>query len=103
MALDQEQRRLISRDLADLCEYEAKDAMSESRIAADMVWRLSTTSSAELAKWAAEQRLEILRSLGVKSSQGQDDYAQIQKCIRELDGFIVRDPYAEYVDDEVEE
>ena len=103
MALDQEDRKWIGRDLAELCRYETDEVWSGRRVKADIEWCGDTTTTAEVVKYSAEQRLRLLSSLGVKSQRWQEHHVEIRKCIQRLDEFIERKPFDDWLEAEAEE
>ena len=103
MQLTYEDREQISCDFVRLSRFEMEEGMSKRAVAAEIYFCGSTTGSAETAKYSAEQRLRILNLLELRGDDWEDDRESIRECIQQLDGFIVRDPYAEWADPELEE
>ena len=103
MALDQEDLEQICADLVHLCQLETKEGMSARGVKEGMVFCGSTTESAEIAKYSAEQRLRILNLLELKADDREEHCDSIRKCIQRLDEFIELDPYEEWADPELEE
>ena len=87
MALDQEDKRLICMDLAQLCKYETEKAVSGSTADKDLKLFGSTLHSAYSFRENAERRARMLPGL-VKGQSWYSDYEAIQKCIKQLDEYI---------------
>ena len=103
MALNQEDLQWICEDLVSLCQLETEAGMSPKAVKDGIAFCGSTTESAEAVKYSAEQRLRILNLLELKADDREEHCDSIRKCIRELDGFIERDPFEEWADPELEE
>ena len=103
MNLDQEDLERICADLVHLCRLETKEGMSTRAVMDEIAFCGSTTESAEAVKYSAEQRLRILNLPELRGDDREEHRDAVRKCIQQLDGFIVRDPYAEWADPELEE
>lgn len=103
MALDQKDLESICADLVRLCRLETKEGMSARAVKERIAFCGSTTESAEIAKYSAEQRLRILNLFELKADDREEHCDSIRKCIQRLDEFIDRDPYEEWADPELDE
>ena len=89
MALDQEDLQWISSDLSNLSKFETEEALSGRKAELSLKYFGYEWAPAALAKQAAERRLLILPSLGIKgSSRWQEHCVELRDCIKRLDAYI---------------
>ena len=85
MALDQEDRERICCDLADLCRYETDEVWSDPL--AEQGFFDSPRCRVAFFRRGFERRLKLLQKL--KGPSWRNDYEDIQKCIKRLDGIRI--------------